>query len=72
MQPQPQAASAAQGTAMPTWHTFCPALHAMYKVISIAFLITATLFAVAGMQEFRGSLQLSGADLTAYNEAVHP
>ncbi len=44
----------------------------MYKVISIAFLITAALFAVAGMQEFRGSLQLSGADLTAYNEAVHP
>lgn len=44
----------------------------MYKVISIAFLITAALFAVAGIQELRGSMQLSGTDLTAYNEAVHP
>lgn len=44
----------------------------MRKVISIAFFFTAVLFAVAGFQELRGSAQLAGADLAAYNQAVHP
>lgn len=44
----------------------------MKKVISIAFLFTAVLFAIASIQELRGSAELSGAELAAYNQAVHP